>query len=225
MTEQMSKIVEIHPIGSPSSAFAGDGEEAALLALEAQYCSHGDTVHYTDPPKIFEGCDGSYVFDLQGRPYLDLQMWYSAVNFGYKNQRLSNAVKRQLDTLPQVASQYLHREKIELATMIAKAAAAVTPRGRSATTTVNPAKATATHRKPRQNPVRSVSEASVRNGKAVTVSAPNVGRRENAAIGANVVIAAETATPSLPSPSRRKPLSPLSQWQRSQPPQPSFPPR
>jgi 4-aminobutyrate aminotransferase-like enzyme len=46
-------------------------------------------------------------------------MWYSAVNFGYRNERLSDAIRRQLDTLPQVASQYLHREKIELAAHIA----------------------------------------------------------------------------------------------------------
>jgi len=96
--------------------------EAELLALEAQYCSHGDTVHYTDPPKIFEECEGSFLYDLQGRPYLDLQMWYSAVNFGYRNERLNNAVRRQLDRLPQVASQYLHREKIELAALIAQGA-------------------------------------------------------------------------------------------------------
>ena len=49
-------------------------------------------------------------------------MWYSAVNFGYRNRRLNDAVQRQLDRLPQVASQYLHREKIELAAMLAKAA-------------------------------------------------------------------------------------------------------
>ena len=91
-----------------------------LLKLEAQYCSHGDTVHYTDPPKIFDRCEGSYIYEADGRQYLDLQMWYSAVNFGYANQRLNNAVKRQLDRLPQVASQYLHREKIELAAMVAQ---------------------------------------------------------------------------------------------------------
>ena len=91
-----------------------------LLALEAQYCSHGDTVHYTNPAKIFTGCEGSWMFDSRGREYLDLQMWYSAVNFGYRNPRLNNAVKRTLDTLPQVASQYLHRDKIELATVIAR---------------------------------------------------------------------------------------------------------
>ena len=91
----------------------------ALLALEARYCSHGDTVHYTDPPKLFDRCDGSFLFDDQGRQYLDLQMWYSAVNFGYRNERLNEVMRRQLDRLPQVASQYLHREKIELAARIA----------------------------------------------------------------------------------------------------------
>jgi 4-aminobutyrate aminotransferase / (S)-3-amino-2-methylpropionate transaminase / 5-aminovalerate transaminase len=51
-------------------------------------------------------------------------MWYSAVNFGYRNKRLNDAVRRQLDRLPQVASQYLHREKIELAVHIARDAEA-----------------------------------------------------------------------------------------------------
>jgi 4-aminobutyrate aminotransferase/(S)-3-amino-2-methylpropionate transaminase len=99
-------------------------QEAELLKLEALYCSHGDTVHYTDPPKIFERCEGSFIYDAAGREYLDLQMWYSAVNFGYANPRLNNALKRQIDRLPQIASQYLHREKIELAAMIARDAEA-----------------------------------------------------------------------------------------------------
>jgi 4-aminobutyrate aminotransferase-like enzyme len=94
--------------------------DAELLALEAKYCSHGDTVHYTNPPKIFDRCEGSFMYDSAGREYLDLQMWYSAVNFGYRNERLNNAIIRQMDRLPQVASQYLHREKIELATIVAQ---------------------------------------------------------------------------------------------------------
>ncbi len=94
--------------------------EAELLKLENIYCSHGDTVHYTNPPKIFDRCDGSFMYDEQDREYLDLQMWYSAVNFGYRNPRLNDAAHRQLERLPQVASQYLHREKIELAAIIAR---------------------------------------------------------------------------------------------------------
>ncbi len=94
--------------------------ETDLLADEARYCSFGDTVHYTEPPKIFDRCDGSYLYDAAGTAYLDLQMWYSAVNFGYANKRLNDALKRQIDKLPQVASQYLHVEKIELARFIAQ---------------------------------------------------------------------------------------------------------
>ncbi|WP_338491146.1 aminotransferase class III-fold pyridoxal phosphate-dependent enzyme [Erwinia aphidicola] len=94
--------------------------EEQLLSDEARYCSHGDTVHYVNPPKIFERCQGSYLFDAQGTPYLDLQMWYSAVNFGYANPRLDNALKKQIDVLPQLASQYLHPTKIELSKVIAQ---------------------------------------------------------------------------------------------------------
>ena len=94
-------------------------DDAQLLADEAKYSSFGDTVHYVDPPKIFRGCEGSYMFDTEGTPFLDLQMWYSAVNFGYANKRLNNVLKNQIDLLPQVASQYLHQTRIELAKTIA----------------------------------------------------------------------------------------------------------
>ena len=93
-------------------------EERELLARENRYCSHGDTVHYAETPKLFERCEGSYLYDAHGTPYLDLQMWYSAVNLGYANAAVSKAMRAQLDRLPQLACQYLHREKIELAQAI-----------------------------------------------------------------------------------------------------------
>ena len=91
-----------------------------ILEKNEKYCSHGDTVNYADPPKVFENCDGSFLFDEKGIPYLDWQMWYSAVNFGYKNKRIADTLKKQIDTLPQLASQYLHKEKVELAEIICK---------------------------------------------------------------------------------------------------------
>ena len=94
-------------------------EDQILLEKEAKYCSYGDTVHYIEPPRIFSRCEGSYVWDTSDQAYLDLQMWYSAVNFGYSNPRLNNALKQQIDTLPQIASQYLHKGKIELSERIA----------------------------------------------------------------------------------------------------------
>jgi 4-aminobutyrate aminotransferase/(S)-3-amino-2-methylpropionate transaminase len=93
---------------------------AELLDLERKYCSFGDTVHYVEPPKIFVGCEGCYLYDEDGTPYLDLQMWYSAASFGYKNPRLNDALKRQLERLPQLACQYLHAEKVEVAARIAQ---------------------------------------------------------------------------------------------------------
>ncbi len=94
--------------------------EKELLALESRYCSYGDTVHYLKNPVIFSRCEGSWLFDMKGTPYLDLQMWYSAVNFGYRNKEIEEAHTRQMTALPQVASQYLHKEKILLASAISR---------------------------------------------------------------------------------------------------------
>jgi 4-aminobutyrate aminotransferase/(S)-3-amino-2-methylpropionate transaminase len=94
--------------------------EAELLELERKYCSFGDTVHYLEPPKFFERAEGNYLFDKNGTPYLDLQMWYSAASFGYGNRRLNDALKNQIDKLPQLACQYLHVEKVQLAAAIAR---------------------------------------------------------------------------------------------------------
>jgi len=109
----MSAGSALDKLVTPLSALSSTADD--ILAKDQCYCSYGDTVHYADPPKIFVRCDGSYLFDDSGTPYLDLQMWYSAVNFGYKNRRLNDALKRQIDTLPQLACQYLHAEKVELA--------------------------------------------------------------------------------------------------------------
>jgi len=95
-------------------------DEQELLELERKYCSWGDTVHYLDPPKFFDRAEGNYLYDREGTPYLDLQMWYSAASFGYGNERLNNALKDQIDKLPQLACQYLHPEKVELAAAIAR---------------------------------------------------------------------------------------------------------
>ena len=96
--------------------------EKELLRQESVYSSYGDTVHYAQKPKIFQECNGSFLYDMEGTPYLDLQMWYSAANLGYRNQRVGDALKRQIDHLPQLASQYLHSERIELAKAISQKA-------------------------------------------------------------------------------------------------------
>ncbi|MFO1504592.1 MAG: aminotransferase class III-fold pyridoxal phosphate-dependent enzyme [Steroidobacteraceae bacterium] len=110
----------LFPPRTPSAAPADDLDERTLRDMEAEYCSFGDTVHYLPEPNFFSDCEGSYLRDNQGREFLDLQMWYSAVNFGYRNPRLNAALVRQANRMPQLASQYLHAGKVELAARIAR---------------------------------------------------------------------------------------------------------
>lgn len=92
-----------------------------LYKLERDFCSFGDTVHYVKEPKIFRSAEGSFMYDSANTTFLDLQMWYSACNFGYKNKKINDALIDQMGTLPQVTSQYLSEPKILLSKEISLA--------------------------------------------------------------------------------------------------------
>ena len=94
-------------------------DHAEMLELEAQYCSYGDTVHYVDPAKKFVACSGGFLYDDEERPYFDLQMQYSAANLGYRNFRLTDALRHQLQVLPQLDNQHLDEQRILLAEKLA----------------------------------------------------------------------------------------------------------
>ena len=88
--------------------------------LDNEYSSWGDTVHYSSDPKVFRACEGSYMYDSKDIPYLDLQMMYSAANFGYRNKRVTNAVIDQMNTMPQLTPKFLHQYKSMLSEKMAK---------------------------------------------------------------------------------------------------------
>jgi 4-aminobutyrate aminotransferase / (S)-3-amino-2-methylpropionate transaminase / 5-aminovalerate transaminase len=88
--------------------------------METGYSSFGVTAHSVKPAQIFQSCEGSVLYDAEGTPYLDLQMASATSSFGYQNKRLNHALKEQLDRLPQLGSQYLHSEKIEVSARIAQ---------------------------------------------------------------------------------------------------------
>ena len=88
--------------------------------LDNEWTSWGDTVHYSKNPKVFRACEGSYMFDSKDTPYLDLQMMYSACNFGYKNQRITDAVINQMNTLPQLTPKFIQPYKSLLSEKMAK---------------------------------------------------------------------------------------------------------
>ena len=84
----------------PTNLNKGALSEEELLKLEANYCSWGDTVHYAKELNFFSEAKGSFLYDRRGNEFLDLQMWYSAANFGYRNPLLNDALKKQIDVLP-----------------------------------------------------------------------------------------------------------------------------
>lgn len=95
--------------------------EDEIRELDSKYSSFGDTVHYSANPKIFSECFGSFMYDREHIPYLDLQMWYASCNLGYRNKRITDAVKNCLDTMPQIASKFLYDYKALLTQKIAEA--------------------------------------------------------------------------------------------------------
>ena len=92
------------------------------MELEHVYCSSGDTVHYNDPVKFFVRAENRYLLDDEGNRYLDFQMMYSAVNFGYRNPFFLAALNAQTDKIPQLASEFVTKEKVELSRHIAETA-------------------------------------------------------------------------------------------------------
>lgn len=92
-----------------------------IISIGNEYCSHGDKVFHEPTPKVFRDCEGSFMYDSEGKKYLDLQMWFAACNLGYKNKRIRDAVVNQIDTLPQISSNFLYDYKSLLSEKIAKA--------------------------------------------------------------------------------------------------------
>ena len=95
--------------------------DAEIKELDCKYCSYGDTVHYSDNPKVFRDCNGSFMYDSNDTPFLDLQMWYASCNLGYKNKRIADAVIDQINTMPQIAPRFLYDYKVLLSEKISKA--------------------------------------------------------------------------------------------------------
>ena len=120
--EELSEELSIDEYSDQDGTSGSEPEysDEELLAIESKVLSWGDTVHYAEEPKFFESCDGSFLYDGEETPYLDLQMWYSAVNLGYADERVNRALKRQIDKLPQLACQYLHKEKVLLADLLTR---------------------------------------------------------------------------------------------------------
>ncbi|WP_202318507.1 aspartate aminotransferase family protein [Archaeoglobus neptunius] len=70
---------------------------------------------YTRLPVVFERGDGCYVYDVNGRKYLDLVAGIAVVALGHSNKHLTDRVKEQLEKLVHISNLYYTVPQIELA--------------------------------------------------------------------------------------------------------------
>ncbi len=90
------------------------------LEMDTKYCSQGDTSGKHNPKKIFEKADGNYLIDDSSTKYLDMQMFNSAANFGYKNAAYNQCILEQLEKLPCLAAEFMNKNRILLSEKISQ---------------------------------------------------------------------------------------------------------
>lgn len=77
------------------------------IALENQYLAY----NYHPLPVVLERADGCWVWDVEGNKYLDFLSAYSAMSAGHLNQRIQDALTKQLGTLG-VPSRAFYTDKL-----------------------------------------------------------------------------------------------------------------
>ena len=68
---------------------------SSTIDLENQYCAQ----NYHPLPVVLSRGKGVFVWDENGKKYLDMMSAYSAVSHGHANPRLVEVVKRQVEKL------------------------------------------------------------------------------------------------------------------------------
>ncbi|MEE9218280.1 MAG: ornithine--oxo-acid transaminase [Acidobacteriota bacterium] len=77
---------------------------ARSIELAERYCAH----NYDPLPIVLNRGEGAWVWDIEGRRYLDMLSAYSALNQGHRHPRIIEALKRQSDRLTLVSRAFYH---------------------------------------------------------------------------------------------------------------------
>lgn len=82
-------------------------DSAAYIAMEEKSGAH----NYHPLPVVIREAEGAWVTDVEGNRYLDFLSAYSALNFGHKHPRFTQAAHRQLDQLT-LTSRAIHSDQL-----------------------------------------------------------------------------------------------------------------
>lgn len=78
-----------------------------LIELEGRYCAH----NYDPLPVVLQRGQGVWLFDVEGRRYLDMMSAYSAVSFGHAHPALVAALTKQAQRLA-ITSRAFHTDQL-----------------------------------------------------------------------------------------------------------------
>ena len=82
---------------------------AALIEKTNKYGAH----NYKPLPIVLEKGEGVWVWDVDGKKYMDMLSAYSALNHGHRHPKIVDRAKKQLDKLA-LCSRAFHAEKLAL---------------------------------------------------------------------------------------------------------------
>lgn len=89
-----------------------------------EYMDRGEQVllhTYNRTPIVFDHGEGVYLYDVEGRKYLDFAAGIAVFGLGYHNEKFDNAVKAQVDKLVHTSNLYYNVPAIEAAEKLVKA--------------------------------------------------------------------------------------------------------
>jgi len=93
--------------------------EPAELVLASQEYLFPAVFHYYREPLIISRAKDQFVYDAEGRPYLDFFGGILTISVGHCNTKVNAAVHRQLDTLQHVSTVFVTQPQAALAKKIA----------------------------------------------------------------------------------------------------------
>ncbi len=96
-----------------------DYTEKEILDLERKYTIRSYAASRTDKPLIIEKAEGIYLWDYNGKQYLDFSAHYWCCQIGYNNSEMIDAIKDQL-TLTSISAMFIHRSRVQLAELLTK---------------------------------------------------------------------------------------------------------
>ena len=87
------------------------------MAMGEQYLLHT----YNRYPVVFERGDGVYLYDVNGKQYLDFAAGIAVFALGYNNKAYNDALKEQIDKLIHTSNLYYNIPAVEAAKKVVEA--------------------------------------------------------------------------------------------------------